>query len=172
MSQPDTDGSASLVWTLNPVQWDFVHCASRFSFYVGGLGAGKTTAGAMRAILRAVEHPGSPRRHRRANLSDAARRHRPHVLRAAADGAGRLLQQDRGPSRSCATAARSSFARSMRPTGCAASISPGSGWMRRRSVATTPGRCSRGGCASGATRRRAGRRARRRAATASPATSS
>ncbi len=59
MSQPDTDGSPSLVWTLNPVQWDFVHCASRFSFYVGGLGAGKTTAGAMRAILRAVEHPGS-----------------------------------------------------------------------------------------------------------------
>ncbi|HET8908032.1 MAG TPA: terminase family protein [Ktedonobacterales bacterium] len=49
----------SLTWTLNPVQWDFVHCASRFSFYVGGLGAGKTTAGAMRAILRAVEHPGA-----------------------------------------------------------------------------------------------------------------
>ncbi|HEX5548539.1 MAG TPA: phage terminase large subunit [Ktedonobacterales bacterium] len=56
MSQPD---SPEIVWTLNPVQWDFVHCASRFSFYVGGLGAGKTTAGAMRAILRAVEHPGS-----------------------------------------------------------------------------------------------------------------
>ena len=56
MSQPD---SPELLWTLNPIQWDFVHCASRFSFYVGGLGAGKTTAGAMRAILRAVEHPGA-----------------------------------------------------------------------------------------------------------------
>jgi len=51
--------ASALVWSLNLAQWDFVHCASRFSFYVGGLGAGKTTAGAMRAILRAVEHPGS-----------------------------------------------------------------------------------------------------------------
>lgn len=46
-------------WQLNPVQWDFVHCRTRFNFYVGGVGAGKTTAGSMRAILRAVEHPGS-----------------------------------------------------------------------------------------------------------------
>jgi hypothetical protein len=56
MSQSD---NPEVAWTLNPMQWDFVHCASRFSFYVGGLGAGKTTAGAMRAILRAVESPGS-----------------------------------------------------------------------------------------------------------------
>lgn len=46
-------------WQLNPVQWDFVHSRARFSFYVGGVGAGKTTAGAMRAILRAIEHPGA-----------------------------------------------------------------------------------------------------------------
>ena len=78
-----------VAWTLNPMQWDFVHCASRFSFYVGGLGAGKTTAGAMRAILRAVELPAA-RCHRRADLSDVARRHRPHLLRAAADLADRL----------------------------------------------------------------------------------
>jgi phage terminase large subunit-like protein len=63
-SHEEPDGRHSLeaptlTWTLNSVQWDFVHCASRFSFYVGGLGAGKTTAGAMRAILRAVEHPGA-----------------------------------------------------------------------------------------------------------------
>lgn len=49
----------AIEWTLNPVQWDFVYSASRFSFYVGGLGAGKTTAGAMRAILWAIAHPGS-----------------------------------------------------------------------------------------------------------------
>ncbi len=59
MSQSDTPETPGIIWTLNPAQWDFVHCASRFSFYVGGLGAGKTTAGAMRAILRAVEYPGS-----------------------------------------------------------------------------------------------------------------
>ena len=46
-------------WTLNPAQWSFVACPSRFSFYVGGVGAGKTFAGAVRAILRGVEHPGA-----------------------------------------------------------------------------------------------------------------
>ena len=36
---------------LNPKQDDFVASTARFSFYVGGLGAGKTYAGALRAIL-------------------------------------------------------------------------------------------------------------------------
>jgi hypothetical protein len=46
-------------WTLNRVQWEFVACGKRFSFYVGGIGAGKTYAGAVRAVVRAVDHPGS-----------------------------------------------------------------------------------------------------------------
>ena len=44
---------------LSEVQCAFVECRERFSFYVGGLGAGKTYAGAARAILRAAHHPGS-----------------------------------------------------------------------------------------------------------------
>jgi hypothetical protein len=44
---------------LNPVQHQFVYCPARFSFYVGGIGAGKTFAGAVRAILRALWWPGS-----------------------------------------------------------------------------------------------------------------
>lgn len=32
---------------------------SRFSFYVSGVGAGKTTAGALRALAWALDHPGS-----------------------------------------------------------------------------------------------------------------
>ena len=46
-------------WQLNPTQWAFVACPARFSFYVGGVGAGKTFAGAARSILWAAEHPGS-----------------------------------------------------------------------------------------------------------------
>jgi hypothetical protein len=46
-------------WTLNRVQWEFVACDRRFSFYIGGVGAGKTYAGAVRAIVRAVDYPGS-----------------------------------------------------------------------------------------------------------------
>lgn len=49
----------ALNWSLNPVQWAFVHSQARFSFYVGGIGAGKTFAGAARAALRALEDPGS-----------------------------------------------------------------------------------------------------------------
>ncbi|MEO7002245.1 MAG: terminase family protein [Ktedonobacterales bacterium] len=52
------DVSAS-AWRLNPTQWAFVASPARFSFYVGGIGAGKTFAGAARAILWAAEHPGS-----------------------------------------------------------------------------------------------------------------
>jgi terminase large subunit-like protein len=46
-------------WDLNPIQWDFVTSQARFAFYVGGIGAGKTFAGAVRTICWAVEHPGS-----------------------------------------------------------------------------------------------------------------
>ncbi len=46
-------------FVLNEVQCAFVECRERFSFYVGGVGAGKTHAGAVRAILRAAHHPGS-----------------------------------------------------------------------------------------------------------------
>ncbi len=49
----------TLHWTLNPVQWAFVHSPARFTFYVGGIGAGKTFAGAARSALRALEDPGS-----------------------------------------------------------------------------------------------------------------
>ncbi len=37
----------------------FCATEARFSFYVGGVGAGKTTAGALRALTRALDHPGS-----------------------------------------------------------------------------------------------------------------
>ena len=46
-------------WTLNPVQAAFLTSDARFSFYVGGVGAGKTTAGALRALVWALDHPGS-----------------------------------------------------------------------------------------------------------------
>jgi phage terminase large subunit len=46
-------------WSLSPVQWAFVSCEKRFSFYVGGVGGGKTYAGAVRAIVRALDSPGS-----------------------------------------------------------------------------------------------------------------
>ena len=49
----------ALRWTLNPAQWDFVHSPARFSLYIGGIGAGKTFAGAARATLRALEDRGS-----------------------------------------------------------------------------------------------------------------
>lgn len=56
-TEPDAEHEAR--WALNPVQEGFVRCADRFSFYVGGIGAGKTFAGAVRSILRAFDHPGS-----------------------------------------------------------------------------------------------------------------
>lgn len=49
----------TLNWSLNPVQWAFLRSQARFSFYVGGIGAGKTFAGAARSVLRALEDPGS-----------------------------------------------------------------------------------------------------------------
>jgi phage terminase large subunit-like protein len=53
--------SAALLarWTLHPVQAAFLESRARFSFYVGGVGAGKTTAGALRALAWALDHPGS-----------------------------------------------------------------------------------------------------------------
>ena len=53
------ESSGTHVHRLNPKQDDFVASTARFSFYVGGLGAGKTFAGALRAILRSQQQPGS-----------------------------------------------------------------------------------------------------------------
>jgi hypothetical protein len=44
---------------LHPRQHAFVTTGARFAFYVGGVGAGKSFAGATRAIVWAWEHPGS-----------------------------------------------------------------------------------------------------------------
>lgn len=46
-------------WRLNPTQLAFLATRRRFSFYVGGIGAGKTHAGAVRAIVTAIQYPGS-----------------------------------------------------------------------------------------------------------------
>jgi hypothetical protein len=46
-------------WNLHRAQYAFFHCADRYSFYVGGVGAGKTLAGALRAVVRAAVMPGS-----------------------------------------------------------------------------------------------------------------
>ncbi|HEX9058520.1 MAG TPA: phage terminase large subunit [Ktedonobacterales bacterium] len=56
---PEHHAPQPTVWALNPAQWRFVQCRERFSFYVGGIGAGKTFAGAVRAILRTATQPGS-----------------------------------------------------------------------------------------------------------------
>ena len=48
-----------LRWALHTTQDDFVNSTARFSLFVGGLGSGKTTAGAVRAILRARDYHGS-----------------------------------------------------------------------------------------------------------------
>jgi hypothetical protein len=55
MAPPGNPG----VLTLHAAQYAFVRAEARFSFYVGGIGAGKTFAGAVRAIRRGVEQPGS-----------------------------------------------------------------------------------------------------------------
>ena len=57
----NTSPSAAILagWALNPAQQAFLRSDARFSFYVGGVGAGKTTAGALRALVRALDCPGS-----------------------------------------------------------------------------------------------------------------
>ena len=45
--------------SLHPTQYRFIHTPVRYSFYVGGIGSGKTFAGAIRAIARAGELPRS-----------------------------------------------------------------------------------------------------------------
>lgn len=42
-------------WRLSPTQRAFIECAETFSFYVGGIGAGKTFAGCVRAIITALD---------------------------------------------------------------------------------------------------------------------
>ncbi|MGH2486928.1 MAG: hypothetical protein ACRDHE_13035, partial [Ktedonobacterales bacterium] len=49
---PSPSHFALSAWTLNPEQWAFVSCPRRFCFFVGGIGSGKTYAGAARAIAR------------------------------------------------------------------------------------------------------------------------
>jgi hypothetical protein len=48
-----------LRWDLHATQHAFVTSPARFSLFVGGLDSGKTTAGAVRAIVRARDHQGS-----------------------------------------------------------------------------------------------------------------
>jgi hypothetical protein len=45
--------------TLHPVQARFVASRARFACFVGGVGSGKSTAGAVRALAMALDHPGS-----------------------------------------------------------------------------------------------------------------
>ena len=44
-------------WNLNPEQWAFASSPRRFCFFVGGIGSGKTYAGAARAIARMRDNP-------------------------------------------------------------------------------------------------------------------
>lgn len=44
-------------WNLNPEQWAFASSPRRFCFFVGGIGSGKTYAGAARAIARMRDYP-------------------------------------------------------------------------------------------------------------------
>jgi len=55
-----TSAAIMAQWTLNPAQQAFLDSEARFSFYFGGVGAGKTTAGALRALAYALDHPGFP----------------------------------------------------------------------------------------------------------------
>ena len=60
ISDPSSASASILAqWTLNPAQQAFLDSEARFSFYVGGVGAGKTTAGALRALAHALDYPGS-----------------------------------------------------------------------------------------------------------------
>jgi phage terminase large subunit-like protein len=54
---PATDDPGTLA--LHAAQYAFVRSAARFSFYVGGIGAGKTFAGAVRAIRASAAQPGA-----------------------------------------------------------------------------------------------------------------
>lgn len=48
-------------WVLSPKQRAFLECKDQYTFYVGGIGAGKTFAGALKAIVTALspEYAGS-----------------------------------------------------------------------------------------------------------------
>jgi phage terminase large subunit-like protein len=54
-----SSATGKLQFELNPRQYDFVFSPARFSFYVGGRGAGKSYAGALRSIIQSQEQPGS-----------------------------------------------------------------------------------------------------------------
>lgn len=56
----ESTGSTNVDFILNDKQYDFVQDdASKFAFYVGGIGAGKTFAGGLKAIRKAVGNAGS-----------------------------------------------------------------------------------------------------------------
>ncbi|MBF6588949.1 MAG: hypothetical protein IVW57_00275 [Ktedonobacterales bacterium] len=54
-----TSGALDLHFVLRPKQRAFVDSTAPYSFYVGGIGAGKTYAGSVRSIIRALTMPGS-----------------------------------------------------------------------------------------------------------------
>lgn len=59
-STPDRDDfERSFDLTRNPIQADFIYTLYQFAFYVGGVGAGKTFAGALRGVIAALSLPGS-----------------------------------------------------------------------------------------------------------------
>jgi phage terminase large subunit-like protein len=53
------EGLGERTLSLHPAQHAFVTTPAPYAFYVGGIGAGKTFAGALRALLRAQAAPGS-----------------------------------------------------------------------------------------------------------------
>ncbi len=57
--KPQKVGGLQRDIALNAQQYEFVFSPYRFAFYVGGLGAGKSYAGALRSVIRSQEHPGS-----------------------------------------------------------------------------------------------------------------
>lgn len=56
---PYDEDKSKRVFKLRPKQKLFVENDARFSFYVGGLGAGKTFAGAVRTLIYVTKYPGS-----------------------------------------------------------------------------------------------------------------
>lgn len=56
---PTSQGQLDIHFKLKPKQRAFVESDTPFSFYVGGIGAGKTYAGSVRSIIRALSLPGS-----------------------------------------------------------------------------------------------------------------
>jgi phage terminase large subunit-like protein len=56
---PDSTAPRARQWGLHAMQHAFVASPARFSFFVGGIGSGKSYSGAVKAILWVTNHPGS-----------------------------------------------------------------------------------------------------------------